>query len=66
MLYLSKYNLFHSSSINILQDIQKIPNHCNKPLNPQRKFRSAENTGYLNRRLLNAINCSVPTAVILL
>ena len=52
MLYLSKYDLFHRSSVNILQDIQNFPNHCNKRLNPQRKFRSADSTGYLNRRLL--------------
>jgi hypothetical protein len=52
MFNLSKYDLFHRSSINILQDIQHFPNHCNKLLNPQRKFRSADSTGYLNRRLL--------------
>jgi hypothetical protein len=28
MLYVSKYNLFHRSSINILQYIQICPNHC--------------------------------------
>jgi hypothetical protein len=52
MLHLSKYDLFYRSSINILQDIQNFPNHCNKRLNTQRKFRSADSTGYLNRRLL--------------
>jgi hypothetical protein len=49
MLYLmSKYNLFRRFSINILQDIQNFPNHCNKHLNPQRKFWSADSTGYIN------------------
>jgi hypothetical protein len=52
MLYLNKYNLFHRSSINILQDIQNFPNHSNKRLNPQRKFQSADSTGHLNRRRL--------------
>jgi hypothetical protein len=53
MLYLSKYNLCRRSSINILQDIQKLPNHSNRRLNAKRKFQSADNTGYVNHQLLN-------------
>jgi hypothetical protein len=48
MLYLNKYNLSHRCSVNILHDIQNFPNHSNKRLNPQRKFRSADSTGHLN------------------
>jgi hypothetical protein len=51
-LYLNKYNLFHTCSVNILQDIQNFPNHNNKRLNPQRKFQSTDSTGHLNRRRL--------------
>jgi hypothetical protein len=49
---LNKYNLFHRCSVNTVQDIQYFPNHSNKRLNPQRKFRSADSTGHLNRRRL--------------
>jgi hypothetical protein len=50
--YFSKCNLLYRSSIIILEDIQNFPTYCNQHLNPQRKFWSADTTGYLNHQLL--------------
>ena len=58
MLYLCKSNLLCRSIFITLQDIQYYPNCCNKLLNPQRKFLSADSTGLLNARPLK-VNVSL-------